>query len=144
MKQRLLPIMMAAVAMLALGISACSSDSDEESKDPRLRILGKWKINYDSGRNTSSEDMYYIFTSDGKILFPLDITNQTVIEGTYQFVDGWTYNEEKDEVTAVIINDYHYNDRDLGFSYRCYISKNNMTWVGSQGVADTRKIFERK
>ena len=97
MKQRLLPIMMAAVAMLALGISACSSDSDEESKDPRLRILGNWKINYDSGRNTSSEDMYYIFTSDGKILFPLDITNQTVIEGTYQFVDGWTYNEEKDE-----------------------------------------------
>ena len=46
-----------------------SSDVDISSKDPRRRIVGTWKLMTDGYDDRSSENIYYVFRTDGNVSF---------------------------------------------------------------------------
>ena len=139
--------------LFTLCLMGCGSEDYESSTDPRLRILGTWKQTLRYGNDASSKNIYYKFSSDGKIWIK---TNEgwEGVEGnkTFGFYDGWTYDEKTDEITGRIYLTYTYytesgsteTDRS---GYRCVIGRKEMRWYGATelvGFLDNRHVFERQ
>ena len=146
-------LLLAVVTLATSFMTGCSSDDFESSKDPGLKIVGKWKMVKRQGQDTSSDGIYYTFTSDGKMLFPSWRRIGTWEDyewerydavASFHFENGWTYNEKTDEILGTIIYDI-INTSDTSWGhYRCIIGRKQMVWVGVQGVADDRYFFERQ
>ena len=150
----LLSLLMAFVFSLCL--AGCGSDDYEFLKDPRLRVLGTWKQTLRFGNDVSSKNIYYKFSSDGKVWIKTNEGNEgwERVKGkeTFGFYDGWTYDEKTDEISGRIYFTYTYytdsGSTEVGKSdsYKCIIGRKEMRWYGDSeflGVADNRHVFER-
>ncbi len=103
-----------------------SSDVDISSKDPRRRIVGIWKLMSDGYDDKSSEEIYYVFRTDGKVSFynvmhGEDGSKSSYTE-SYNFDGGWTYNEKEELIeTKISFTD---NNKIVPLLYLCAIGKN--------------------
>ena len=109
-----------------------SSDVDISSKDPRRRIVGTWKLMTDGYDDRSSENIYYVFRTDGNVSFYNvmhyngEETSKSTYTERYYFDGGWTYNEEEDVIETKIY--YTYNNEIITYpaKFICMIGKKTL------------------
>ena len=154
-KFRLLWIVCGLLVLATMSLTGCTSEDYESSTDPRLRIIGTWKQTLRNG-NSVSDSLYYTFTSDGKVTLPQWKKNDKGWERvddaieSFWFDEGWTYNEDTDELSGRIVfkhtdsNNPNDTSKNYCYDYKCIIGKKGMLWTGPQGFVDLTCKFERQ
>ena len=157
MKLRRLLYSLATIAFLTTFLTACGHD-DENSPTIQERIVGTWKITHYWGKDVSSRDITYTFTSDGKML----LSPQSIkfdgwdadIEAVYDVTDiSTSRSSEVDNFEGIIVVDYYKKgtkEKIGGYSYDCTIGRKSMMFYLKVGINETpgpfdtrRYIFER-
>ena len=135
--------------LFSLCLMGCGGEEHESSTDPRLRILGTWKKVVSYGWNVSEESIFYTFSSDGKVCRREKQERDDAVETgmTFEFEDGWTYDEKTDEATGIIYVTYPHKDNDYTYKakFEFILGKKEMRLYGASVYHEwNMHVFERQ
>ncbi|MBR1401847.1 MAG: hypothetical protein IJ604_02740 [Prevotella sp.] len=128
---------------ISIGFAGCGDDKEDNANTPSEMLVGKWKLVKIAG-GIPADDSFLILNANGT--FSKDDYDQrkecrVIVEGNYELLEDWTYDESTNHYTTVI----QLGDSST-FLYYCALKEKEMILVLKlpgewESFADPRQFY---